>query len=534
MLKVMIVDNEAAIRKGLIHCIRWESLDCTIAAQAEDGIDAIEQIAHIEPDIVISDIRMPGMDGLELARRLSEEYPRIQVIILTGFPDFEYAQRAIEYRVVDFVLKPTSVESLTQAIEKAKARILQERSSQELERALANQSEQTLRLERGMLLHDLIHRVDLSHLFALNRMAQLGLDLTSYYVLRLDIAPLAPEKDESDFLSYLRQSQEVLTECLEEYPVHFVPRGDQMCYAVVCAPESATLEALCVETVDIIGSLPRFSLSIGVSLHCCDPLMMADAAEQAEQAVQFAQYSPERPVMCFEDMPAIPQQVTERTFSDLRLLKSAIENRQRTVALDILRRLFAYMRENKLPVETVRNICVYIHQFCISLLFLPDTEGYLSESSLPALKKLIDGGSPEALEQNMLSFVQQMLDLTGGDTADADGLIRSVKAYIAQHYAEELSLESLAGQVYLSPSYLSKLFKREVGENLSTYVQNVRIEEAKTLLLTTGLKTYEVAERVGIPDPVYFSRIFKKLTGVKPKDFRQAESEKSSSTDHAP
>ena len=88
--------------------------------------------------------------------------------------------------------------------------------------------------------------------------------------------------------------------------------------------------------------------------------------------------------------------------------------------------------------------------------------------------------------------------------------------------------------MYLSPSYLSKLFKREVGENLSTYVQNVRIEEAKTLLLTTGLKTYEVAERVGIPDPVYFSRIFKKLTGVKPKDFRQAESEKSSSTDHAP
>lgn len=523
MLKVMIVDNEAAIRKGLVHCIRWETLDCMVAAQAEDGIDALEQLAHVEPDIVISDIRMPGMDGLELARRLHEEYPHIQVVILTGFPDFEYAQRAIEYRVVDFVLKPTSVDSLTRAIEKAKTRIAEERSSLELQQALLSQSEQTLRLERGMLLHDLIRRGDLSHLFVLNRMAQLGLDLTSFYVLRLDIAPLDPADDEANFLSYLRQSQEVLADCLSEYLVYFVPRGDQMCYAVVCAPESAVLDGFCAETVDIIGSLPRFSLSVGISSHCGNPLDMGAAADQADQAVQFAQYSPDRPVMHFAQMPAIPQPVTARIFADLRLLKSAIENRNRPTTVDILRRLFAFMRDCKVPVDTVRNICVYIHQFCISLLFLPGTEGYLSEDSLPALKKLIESGAPEMLEQNMLSFVEQMLDRTGGDAADADGLIRTVKSYVAQHYAEDLSLESLAGQVYLSPSYLSKLFKREVGENLSTYVQCVRIDAAKTLLRTTGLKTYEVAERVGIPDPVYFSRIFKKLTGVKPKDFRCEE-----------
>ena len=104
-----------------------------------------------------------------------------------------------------------------------------------------------------------------------------------------------------------------------------------------------------------------------------------------------------------------------------------------------------------------------------------------------------------------------------------DDLIKAIRHFIQQHYMEELTLETLAEKVHLSPSYLSKLFKRETGENLSIYIQNVRIQQAKILLCTTDLKTYEVAERVGISDPVYFSRTFKKITGMKPKDFRHAE-----------
>ena len=122
MLKVMIVDNESAIRKGLVHCIHWGDLGCEIAAQADDGMMALEQIPVIQPNIVISDIRMPGMDGLELAEIIARDHPGIKVIILTGYPDFAYAQRAIQYHVVDFVLKPMTVENLTNAIEKCQGR----------------------------------------------------------------------------------------------------------------------------------------------------------------------------------------------------------------------------------------------------------------------------------------------------------------------------------------------------------------------------------------------------------------------------
>lgn len=151
MLKVMLVDNEAAIRKGLAHGIRWESLGCTVVAQAEDGEDALAQISRVLPDIVISDIRMPGMDGLTLAGELYRRWPHIKTIILTGFPDFSYAQRAIAYQVVDFVLKPTSVEQLTAAIEKARVQIQEEQTHQKLRSELASRSEENLSLQQDML-----------------------------------------------------------------------------------------------------------------------------------------------------------------------------------------------------------------------------------------------------------------------------------------------------------------------------------------------------------------------------------------------
>ncbi len=519
MFKIMIVDNEAAIRKGLAHCIRWENMDCVVAAQAEDGIDALNQIPVIQPDIVISDIRMPEMDGLELACWLSETYPHIKMIILTGFPDFEYAQRAIEYRVIDFVLKPTSVDALIHAIEKAKARIVEESSNQHLARKLADQSEQNLLLQRSMFLHDLIVRVNLSYLYVQNCIAQLGLDLTGYYVLRLEIVPLSKEAD--DLALYLQQSQTVLTDCLNDYPVHFVPCGDQMCFTIVCTPETKALTDQCREAVNIIRSLPRFFLYVGISSFSTDPMHMANAADEASQAVQIAQYTSEQSVVNFSQMPAIPRETMAHIFEDLKLLKSAIENQNRSGTLEIITKLFVYIKENKIPIEEIRNICVYIHQFCINPLFFKSTDEYVSETGLPALKKLIVGDSVDNLEKSMLAFVTLILDRTTSETSDQGNLIHTIKNYIAQHYREELSLESLASLVYLSPSYLSKLFKRETGENMSTYLQNIRIDAAKTLLLTTTLKTYEVADRVGIPDPVYFSRIFKKIVGVKPKEFRK-------------
>ena len=346
MLKVMIVDNESAIRKGLVHCIHWGDLGCEIAAQADDGMMALEQIPVIQPNIVISDIRMPGMDGLELAEIIARDHPGIKVIILTGYPDFAYAQRAIQYHVVDFVLKPMTVENLTNAIEKAKAAIAEDRSSQDLQEKLSTTSARNMELQQSMLLHDLIHRVACSQLYVLNRLAQLKMDLRSYFVLKLHITSLSEEAlTEEEYNEYLNQSQEILSDCLSSYQHYYIARGTQDCFVVICAAGEAPITALCREAVNIVGSLAHFLLFIGIS-NCNDnPICLADAADEAAQAVRFTVFTPDHPVTHFAELSSFPQQLTDEIFEMLSALKSAMELRNPADTEQLLDCIFAYAEQ---------------------------------------------------------------------------------------------------------------------------------------------------------------------------------------------
>ncbi|MFR0942762.1 MAG: response regulator [Butyricicoccus sp.] len=524
MLKVMIVDNESAIRKGLVHCIHWGDLGCEIAAQADDGMMALEQIPVIQPNIVISDIRMPGMDGLELAEIIARDHPGIKVIILTGYPDFAYAQRAIQYHVVDFVLKPMTVENLTNAIRKKPGRHSGNRSSQDLREKLSTTSARNMELQQSMLLHDLIHRVACSQLYVLNRLAQLKMDLRSYFVLKLHITSLSEEAlTEEEYNEYLNQSQEILSDCLSSYQHYYIARGTQDCFVVICAAGEAPITALCREAVNIVGSLAHFLLFIGIS-NCNDnPICLADAADEAAQAVRFTVFTPDHPVTHFAELSSF-QQLTDEIFEMLSAHKSAW-----SCAIPPTQSSCSFS-----PMRTVTNCAGYRaylriyspvrHGAAVSGMAGHSLEG----GSISSLKRIMETNSIAEMESCTRALVQQTQDMAQSSAASADHIVSSVQAYISAHYGEQLSLDQLAQQFYLSSSYLSRLFKRETGTTLTTYLQNVRIEAAKNLLRTTALKSYEVAERVGINDPVYFSRIFKKITGLKPKDYRHSMQNESS------
>ena len=171
---VMLVDNEAIIPRGLMCLIDWKAHNCCVRAIANDGVDAVHQIQESPPDILITDIRMPEMDGLQLCGWVREHYPGIQMILLTGFPDFEYAQQAIQCGVTDFVLKPTTEKALSAAVDKACQRLQKE-----------SRVQKSLLLEQQALLGELIFQSRHSLLYILNKLNDLHIVLPSYYVLSL-------------------------------------------------------------------------------------------------------------------------------------------------------------------------------------------------------------------------------------------------------------------------------------------------------------------------------------------------------------
>ena len=448
MYSVMLVDNEPIIPKGLMKLIDWRSCDCQISAVARDGIDAVRQIREQAPDILITDIRMPEMDGLQLCAWVREHCPRTQIILLTGFPDFEYAQQAIQYQVAAFVLKPTTEDALTEALNKA-CRLLEKDGS-------AAAEQRNLLLEQQLLLGEMIFHNRHSLLYTLTRLNALHIQLDNYYVLSMHVLS---REETGDVCAMLQEAQRILCACAGERKLYLISRSDNCCSAVLQMETGQDPQSICVQAV-----------------------------EEVDRNTDFV----------------------------LRLVESALENRSRDAAAKNLEELFTCMHQAKIPFSGMQQIGRLLHSFCTSLLLSHN----LSDGSLPEDYAALHCETPAELETELRTVVRETLLRVGRTPDNIDSIIYEVKQYIDENYSMNLSLDLLAAQVHLSPSYFSKLFKREMGENFSTYILNTRIEQAKLLLRTTDKKAYEIAEAVGIYDPVYFSKIFKKVTGVKPKEYR--------------
>lgn len=504
---VMLVDNEPAIPRGLMRLIDWGAHGCRVCAVASDGADAIRQIRQTRPDIVISDIRMPELDGMGLCKWIRENCGEIQIILLTGFPDFEYAQQAIQYEVVDFVLKPTTEEALATAVDKACRRLRKDDGIQK-----------SLLLEQQLLLAELIFQNRHSLLYTLNKLNELHIVLRNYYVLSLEV--MASERQE-EAPALLGQAQEILLECLKECTVYLVSKSDACCYAVVSLEEGAgDPAAQCASAVDRVDQTTDFVLTVGLSRRHRSPLQLWEAAREADDAQKFARYNSQPSLMRCEDLPRLSEDTANVLLEEVRLVESALENRSRDAAVKNLDELFRMMRREKVPFSSAYQICLLLHNFCIGLLLSHNlSSGSLMDLSFPGSETM------EALEQALRESLLDTLARISRTPGNIDSIIYEVKQYIDQNYSASLTLDALAAMVHLSPSYFSKLFKREMGENLSTYILTTRMEHAKFLLRTTDKKAYEIAEAVGIYDPVYFSKIFKKVTGLKPKEYRDRPDE---------
>ncbi len=506
MYKVLLVDNEPYILEGLMQLIDWKANNCEIIGTAETGKQAFELLQTTAVDIVVTDIRMPEMDGLELCEKIRAHYPLMQLIILTGFPDFEYAQAAIKYGVADFILKPTTDDALEAGIAKAIQTLNRFRQAEE--------NESSLLLQRQLILRDLLSGSGHSQIWVLNKLAEAQLLITEYMVLSVRLYGYKDLSEVTDMMKdFSDRAQKIAGE--KGATVYFVEKDESRCYLVVLN-EQEVCDRFSRSLVSEIDEDADYSVRIGCSTLYRSVTEMNHGAEEADDARRFILHESQSSVMKYEQLPDLSTEVKGRLVEMMRRTQTAFENHNEERIRSSLDEIFSYMQENAVPYSTMLNMTEMFLNYGRALLLSHSLLGEFDEET-PYLTE----ETPEGLRLRIEEQLKRILERLKEENTSDDSAIVQVCDYIDAHYKEALTLEKLAEMVHLSPGYFSRLFKRCKGVNFGNYIAHRRMERAKELLERTDMKIYEVSDEVGIDDPVYFSRLFKKHTGLKPKEFRE-------------
>lgn len=524
MYRVLIADDEAYIRSGLKSFVDWPALGCELAGEAADGVEALRLADELAPDILLSDIRMPGLDGLDLCAAMQRSHPHTQLILLTGYPDFEYARRAIGCGVTGFVLKPTTAQQITEAVRKATARLAQSGGRRDAERALMEQQTQNLLLQQNSFLQRVLNAEHFSSLFVLSELSALSLQLQNYALLEIRVH--AEDWESPAITEDLARIRDALRAAFAGFDTRFLDASDHRFFLFVSAPEDGAplVPAILTRCRELVHAAENFSslrLFIGVSRLHPDLLSLQQAKAEAGRAASFASYAEGSAAYSEESLPDIPAAQFGAVRELLHAFEYAVLQLDFSACRDASARLIAYIRTEQLPFAQAQHLVQLACMACVQRIWTYRPEVFAAgdrsaaESAAYACRTL---GELEAVLRGATEEAEACLSQPGEDAVSA---IRLTRTYISGHLSEELTLEALAARVHFSPSYLSRLFKRETGQNLTAYIQSERIARAKELLLTTDLHFYEIAESVGIGNPIYFSKLFKKLTGQQPKEFKE-------------
>lgn len=514
MYSVLIVDDEKMIRMGIRKVIQWEELGIGQVFTAASAKEALEILKEHGPEIMITDIQMSEMTGLELIEAAREIQPKLRVLVLTGYDSFEYARQSLRLKVQDFFLKPADETDLSKAIEvqvqwlekeeaEAKNTLLVQRT-----RGVAEQ----MRLEKHM--RDLIHRRgDCRQLLDMLREYYSADCFCSFQVvlilpaLRMDDQPSEKHFQEMSMknicISIVDAEAEGITFSDDGMIITVYFLKDEEDSALERARELADIlqDEFDSRPKMVMGSVAERFENLYVSYHDAMHLLETEKAG-IQDIVQLLGEQNKNHI--FQDIYAELKEIMCSNIGNTEYVLKAFQTFQRAA------------ESYNLSRQTVRRLCF---ELASSIYFSYTGEvGDAEAGKLDALSKSLQAASREEACDVTKMFLSQML---GRQDENVHEIIAKAKYYISEHLTEELTVSNIAVSLYITPNYFSRLFKRVTKEGCNEYIVRKRIEKAKSLLDTTSLKVGEIALMVGYRDTNYFSLAFKKHTGKSPTKYRE-------------
>ncbi len=528
MIKLLIVDDEPLVQIGIKSMLNWADLGIEVCGTAVNGANALQMIEEYSPELVITDIRMPIMNGLELIRTCRETYGKLPLfLVLTSYEEFQLVKEALSYQVVDYLVKlELDATSLKEAIDRALERLKELNAT----RAASSAGRPLLQVYHDKFFLRLLHNLfDQEEQFRLQA-KDLGLDFTdSYYVTAHgEIYDIAGQNMNHEQLMNLYSSTiQMIREILARHLSCHVISLDLKHFAVIfCFQTAKDMDyPLILEAVSNARSMVHnyfnvwFSVGIGTAVD--SPLRISSSYQEARMA--FLATDADHPVIR-SDETTLEQY---RNPFNISLFRNDITKAFEEFDTDVLYQTFTDMMNlfatNPLRyLQAVDGACNLLY---LTRSLLPEGDETLSEifSNYPngchsiyqssnveqvlAWMAVLRDGLCETLKQKKVTYKANV--------------IHSVQKYIQAHIEEKLSLNDIAAVFGLSPNYLSVLFKKTCSIGFSEYISHMKINKAKSMLLEQNMKIYEVAEHLGFESAFYFSKVFKKVEGISPREYIQ-------------
>ena len=537
LYSIILVDDEEEVRKSIIKQIDWESAGFQVVGDAENGEDALEKIEVLEPDVVLTDIRMPYMDGLTLAEKIRQRYPSTKVVIFSGYDDFEYAQKAIKLNVTEYILKPVNVEELTSILKRIKSNLDEEIEEKRNVSRLRENYRKSLPIIREQFFNDMVHRRLADDLIE-SKLREYDIPITG--ARKWIIAAIDVEKsdDRSKKTLSLHEEEElipisvmqIVREKLKSYCRFslFQSTAEAGMVVIAALDDDNTTTGL----IDVLGDICKETkrilevpVTIGIGHSVTGLSKIAGSYQSAVEALGYKAVVGSGITIYINDMEPVGSGKLEFDNSDesdfISAVKFGPDEKIEAVMVRISGKLESarvHYRQQQVYVFGVLNTVIQmIQQYDLNLEEILGGElEYLSV--IDKLQKREEFGDwLLKTAHKMNQAINQERDITTRQ------VIQQAKQYIMDNYQNpDLSVEMICRHLHMSPAYFSTMFKKETGQAYIAYLTEIRLNKAVELLNKTDDKTYVIASKVGYQEQNYFSYVFKKKFGVSPTKFRGA------------
>ena len=548
MLKIFLAEDEVVVRETIKRMIPWEELGFELVGEAADGEMALPLLIRQQPDLLITDIKMPFMDGLTLARLAKKEIPGLKVVILSGYDDFNYAKQAIGIGVEDYLLKPITKNALIERLSEIRSRYEHEKTQKEYYEKFQREMQAYEKNSSRDFFEALVGgSMDMMEVY--KRADKLGLDIVAeaYNVLIFTMncdEDFSGQRDE--YSSWEAESLELLENFFAGHSSAMLFRSNIFSYGVLLKGQRETIEEntrACVDEIRKILSRQdgrrEWFLAVGQSV---ERLSQIQKSYHTASRAFSQRYLYDENILYYDEMETMEHSGGQAETEDNAYLQKVDVNALNPAILqkflsnglqeeteNFVKDYFYAIGQEPMESLVFRNYVILNVRFSV-ISFIKglgcdtnemesaDTEEVLAESG-----KNME--SAIAYAKKMISQAIEIRDQNSGNKNRS--ILKTAVDFIDSHYMdEEISLNTVANVANVSSNHFSALFSQNMGQTFIEYLTTLRMNKAKELLRCTGMRSSEIAGEIGYKDAHYFSYLFKKTQGMTPSDYRKAREEK--------